>query len=99
MPKRIEPKGPPPSSPRTQSDRRTNTVDTPDDSPIVFNEATMPDEVAGLDVEVQAMYERIRGRLGLHPNQRESLGRYEIRGGRIGAGGMGSVYRAYDSEL
>ncbi|PRQ02958.1 Serine/threonine-protein kinase PK-1 [Enhygromyxa salina] len=66
---------------------------------IELAEQTMPEQIADLDIEVQAMYDRVRTRLGLQPERREQIGRYELRGPKIGFGGMGSVYRAFDTQL
>ncbi|KIG12554.1 Serine/threonine protein kinase [Enhygromyxa salina] len=73
-------------------------MQTPRDSMSGAAESTMPAEIAGLDVEVQAMFERVCTRLGLAPERPHTIGRYQIRGW-IANGGMGEVHHAYDIEL
>jgi tetratricopeptide (TPR) repeat protein len=102
MPGRTQGGTPQSMSPRTRGHSTVHDVETADHSLTDVAERTMPEEVADLDIEVQAMFDRIRTRLGLQPtprDERETVGRYELEDQKIGAGGMGSVYRAYDTEL
>ncbi|EDM77977.1 serine/threonine kinase family protein [Plesiocystis pacifica SIR-1] len=62
-------------------------------------DGTVPSAVADLAIEDQAMFERIRVRLGMRRSDGpERIGRYELRDS-IARGGMGQVYRAHDPEL
>ncbi len=75
-------------------------METSGDKGLQVVERTVPDEIADLPVEVRAMFLRVEA--GLFPSeapQPEKVGRYELEGRRLGGGGMGSVYRAWDPGL
>jgi serine/threonine protein kinase/tetratricopeptide (TPR) repeat protein len=84
---------------RSETDeRRASDVETNRDRAFEDPDRTVPDEIADLDHEVRAMFERVRVRLGMAAGGPELIGRYELQDW-IGRGGMGEVYRAHDLEL
>ena len=78
--------------------RRNEAVETNRDQAFGDPDRTVPEEIADLDVEVRALFERVRVRLGMTAGGPEVIGRYELREW-IGRGGMGEVHRAHDHEL
>ncbi len=59
---------------------------------------TVPDPIADLGPDIQAMFERVRVALGMREARPEMIGRYELHKW-IARGGMGEVYRAFDTDL
>ena len=88
-----------PSSSTVPGGRRTgDVVDTNHDSRGTLDEFTVPDPIAKLEVEDQAMFRRVFAGLFMPTGSQERVGRYELRK-MIAAGGMGVVYRGFDPEL